>query len=207
MLLVCLLVGLSAALLFLWLRGAVWLFLGTGAVMALVVAASAWLFQSTGIFISPGSPLLLGAMLFTIFTTARYMVEKEAIVPMVPQVGQCAPGDDGVHGRDCRNSRPETGAHIKRTQHYVRAIAQRLRDTGQQLQTLTPNDLSYRRRCMTSARWAYPTTCCSRPGELTDDEFVLMKKHAEYGRDIIQSTAQKIEGDNLYCRRDRGDPP
>lgn len=36
-----------------------------------------------------------------------------------------------------------------------------------------------------------------KPGPLTEAEFELMKKHAEYGRDIIYSTAQKIEGDNF----------
>jgi HD-GYP domain-containing protein (c-di-GMP phosphodiesterase class II) len=32
---------------------------------------------------------------------------------------------------------------------------------------------------------------------LTDEEFELMKKHAEYGKNIIYSTSQKIEGDNF----------
>ncbi|WP_144968196.1 HD domain-containing protein, partial [Pseudomonas sp. DE0010] len=34
---------------------------------------------------------------------------------------------------------PETGAHIKRTQHYVRAIAEELRRAGQAPELLTPD--------------------------------------------------------------------
>ncbi|HQZ08244.1 MAG TPA: CHASE2 domain-containing protein [Burkholderiaceae bacterium] len=199
-LLVCLLVGLSAALLFLWLRGAAWLFLGTGAVMALVVAASAWLFQSTGIFISPGSPLLLGAMLFTIFTTARYMVEKRQSFEWFRKLANARQVTMESMAAIAETRDPETGAHIKRTQHYVRAIAQRLRDTGQQLQTLTPEyiDLLFVSAPLHDiGKVGVPDHILLKPGKLTDDEFVLMKKHAEYGRDIIQSTAQKIEGDNF----------
>ncbi len=36
-----------------------------------------------------------------------------------------------------------------------------------------------------------------KTGKLTSEEFELMKKHAEYGRNIIHSASQKIEGDNF----------
>ena len=36
-----------------------------------------------------------------------------------------------------------------------------------------------------------------KPDRLTAAEFELMKKHAEYGKRIIYSTAQKIEGNNF----------
>ena len=36
-----------------------------------------------------------------------------------------------------------------------------------------------------------------KQGKLTEVEFELMKKHAEYGKNIILSTAKKIEGDNF----------
>ena len=36
-----------------------------------------------------------------------------------------------------------------------------------------------------------------KPGPLTPGEQVIMRQHAEFGRKIIHSTAQQIEGDNF----------
>ena len=36
-----------------------------------------------------------------------------------------------------------------------------------------------------------------KPGKLTVDEMTQMKRHAEFGRKIIFSTAERIEGDNF----------
>jgi len=42
-----------------------------------------------------------------------------------------------------------------------------------------------------------PDNILLKAARLSDDEFEIMKKHAEYGKDIINSTSQKIEGDNF----------
>ncbi len=95
---------------------------------------------------------------------------------------------------------PETGAHIKRTQHYVRAIARRLRDTGHHADLLTE---AYIELLFLSAplhdigKVGVPDHILLKPGPLTEDEWVLMRRHAEFGRTIILSTSRHIEGDNF----------
>ncbi|WP_394000174.1 CHASE2 domain-containing protein [Luteimonas sp. WGS1318] len=95
---------------------------------------------------------------------------------------------------------PETGAHIKRTQHYVRAIATRLRDTGRYADILTDEHIHL---LFLSAplhdigKVGVPDHILLKPGSLTEDEWVIMRRHAEFGRRIILSTSQHIEGDNF----------
>jgi adenylate cyclase len=95
---------------------------------------------------------------------------------------------------------PETGAHIKRTQHYVRAIARQLHRTGQQVQTLTDE---YIQLLFLSAplhdigKVGVPDHILLKPGPLTSDELVIMHAHAEFGRRIISSMAEHIDGDNF----------
>lgn len=95
---------------------------------------------------------------------------------------------------------PETGAHIKRTQHYVRAIARRLRDTGQHAELLTDAyiDLLFLSAPLHDiGKVGVPDHILLKPGPLTADEWVLMRRHAEFGRTIILSTSRHIEGDNF----------
>lgn len=95
---------------------------------------------------------------------------------------------------------PETGAHIKRTQHYVRAIAKRLRETGRYSDTLTKE---YIHLLFLSAplhdigKVGVPDHILLKPGPLTADELKIMRQHAEFGRKIIISSANYIEGDNF----------
>ena len=42
-----------------------------------------------------------------------------------------------------------------------------------------------------------PDNILMKPGKLTDEEFLMMRKHAEYGQKIIHSSAEKIEGNNF----------
>jgi len=95
---------------------------------------------------------------------------------------------------------PETGAHIKRTQHYVRAIAQRLRDTGRYADVLTDAyiDLLFLSAPLHDiGKVGVPDHILLKPGPLTEAEWVLMRRHAEFGRTIILSTSRHIEGDNF----------
>lgn len=97
---------------------------------------------------------------------------------------------------------PETGAHIKRTQHYVRAIARRLRGSGHYVNILTDE---YIHLLFLSAplhdigKVGVPDNILLKPDRLTEQEWVIMRKHPEFGRQIILSTAQQIEGDNFLA--------
>jgi adenylate cyclase len=95
---------------------------------------------------------------------------------------------------------PDTGAHIKRTQHYVRAIAKQLQRTGHHAQTLTKEyiDLLYLSAPLHDiGKVGVPDHILLKPGPLTADELKIMRQHAELGRKIIFSMAKQIDGDNF----------
>ena len=90
---------------------------------------------------------------------------------------------------------PETGNHIRRTQRYVKLLAQKLKEHPRFSHFLTPENIT----------WLYKSAplhdigkvgvadhILLKPGKLTDEEFDEMKKHTTYGRDAIAAAEQNI---------------
>jgi adenylate cyclase len=196
----CIVAGLIVSTLFVYLRTPAYLFLGTGVLAVGVFLASAGLFQFGGVFLSPAAPLWLLAFLFTLFTAARYALEQRKSYVWFRKLANARQVTMESMAAIAETRDPETGAHIKRTQYYVKAIAERLRDSGMYSKTLSQEfiDLLFVSAPLHDiGKVGVPDHILLKPGKLTDEEFVLMKKHAEYGKNIIHSTAQKIEGDNF----------
>ena len=198
--LVCFAAGLVISVLFIRFRAPVDLLLGSVVLVGVVALGSALLFLQAGIFISPGLPLSLAALLFTLFTVTRYAIEKSESYAWYRQLANARQVTMESMAAIAETRDPETGAHIKRTQHYVRAIAERLRVLGKHSAILSDE---YIELLFVSAplhdigKVGVPDIILLKPGKHTAEEFELMKRHAGYGKDIIHSTAQKIEGDNF----------
>ncbi|MBU2551943.1 MAG: HD domain-containing protein, partial [Proteobacteria bacterium] len=95
---------------------------------------------------------------------------------------------------------PETGGHIRRTQNYVRALAVHLKDHPKFTDFLNAAsiDLLYKSAPLHDiGKVGVPDAILLKPGKLTDEEFVEMKKHTLYGRDSIKN-AEKRLGDNSF---------
>lgn len=90
---------------------------------------------------------------------------------------------------------PETGGHIKRTQNYIKIMAEHLRHNAKfaayfDEQTI---DLLYRSAPLHDiGKVGIPDNILLKPGKLTVDEFNEMKKHAAYGHDAIKAAEKKI---------------
>lgn len=95
-----------------------------------------------------------------------------------------------------------TGGHIKRTSRYVEIIADELRKRGYHKETLTKD---YMTNLLKAApmhdigKVSVPDAVLQKPGKLTDEEFAIMKKHAENGGDIIRETFRNL-GDEDFRR-------
>lgn len=92
----------------------------------------------------------------------------------------------------------ETGNHIRRTQNYVRTLAKRLSQSPRftaELSEETINLLFKSAPLHDVGKVAIPDAILLKPGKLTEDEWVIMKKHAEYGRDAL-----------VQAENDVGDP-
>lgn len=82
----------------------------------------------------------------------------------------------------------ETGGHIRRTQHYVRILAERLRDHPRFRHELNDEtiDMMFRSAPLHDVgKVAIPDAILLKQGKLTPAEWEIMKRHPTYGRDAI----------------------
>jgi putative two-component system response regulator len=90
---------------------------------------------------------------------------------------------------------PETGGHIKRTQNYIRLLAESLKKRPQFRAFL--DDESIDLLCKSAplhdiGKVGVSDLILLKPGKLTDQEFDQMKKHTVYGRDALFSAEKKL---------------
>jgi len=101
---------------------------------------------------------------------------------------------------------PETGGHIKRTQNYVKALAVNLKDHQRFRSELDDEviDLLYLSAPLHDlGKVGVRDNVLLKPGPLTDEEFVEMKKHTIYGEEALRITEQKLGEDSFlqYARK------
>ncbi len=97
---------------------------------------------------------------------------------------------------------PETGGHIRRTQNYVRALANQLRKHPKYAPFLddTAVEMLYLSAPLHDiGKVGIADSILLKPGRLTDREFEEMKKHTLLGRDAIK-TAERRLGYNSFLR-------
>jgi len=94
----------------------------------------------------------------------------------------------------------ETGAHVLRTQKYVKVLAEHLKTHPRFKSILTTSmiDLIYKSAPLhDSGKVGIPDAILLKPGRLTEDEFEIMKKHSLIGSEALQS-AQEVLGSNSF---------
>ncbi|MET0208675.1 MAG: CHASE2 domain-containing protein, partial [Burkholderiaceae bacterium] len=168
-----------------------------GAAFGLTLGA--WMIAD--LFISAFAPALLAAVLFSLAFTARFFREQQRAVKWQRQLEHARQVTIESMASVAETRDPETGAHIKRTQHYVRAIAEHLRRTSARHgPVLSANyiDLLFVSAPLHDiGKVGVPDHILLKPGRLTPDEMTIMKQHAEFGRRIILSASTHIHGDNF----------
>jgi putative two-component system response regulator len=97
----------------------------------------------------------------------------------------------------------ETGNHIRRTQSYVRALAQKLQADphfadyfGQH----TPEMLYKSAPLHDIGKVGIPDAVLLKPGKLTPEEFAVMKTHTTLGRDAILAAEKLIGAEDTFLR-------
>jgi len=97
---------------------------------------------------------------------------------------------------------PETGEHIKRTQNYVKALAQYLMKKGFFKKELTERNIEFIYLSVPLhdiGKVGIPDEVLLKPGKLTPEEFELMKKHTIIGHEALRRTGSKIK-DNAFLK-------
>jgi response regulator RpfG family c-di-GMP phosphodiesterase len=96
----------------------------------------------------------------------------------------------------------ETGAHILRTQRYVRVLAEHLSQLPEFSDQLDEDtiELLYKSAPLHDiGKVGIPDNILLKPGKLTDDEFVIMKTHAQLGADALEQAVQSVT-ENAFLR-------
>ena len=96
----------------------------------------------------------------------------------------------------------ETGAHIIRTQEYVKALAEHMSQSEKHAPLLTPEyiELLYKSAPLHDVgKVGVPDNVLLKPGKLTDEEFAIMKKHPEIGAEAL-SIAESQLGSCSFLR-------
>jgi len=99
-----------------------------------------------------------------------------------------------AHLAECRD--PETGNHILRTQGYVRELAQRIRHLPRFSTLLTDHAIELLARSAPLhdiGKVGIPDAILLKPGKLTDDEWRVMRTHAELGSKAIEQAEVDVE--------------
>jgi putative two-component system response regulator len=89
----------------------------------------------------------------------------------------------------------DTGNHIRRTQFYVRILAEKLREHEPFAQQLNDNTIAMLFKSAPLhdiGKVGIPDRILLKPGRLTEAEFEIMKTHAELGRDAIQAAENQL---------------
>jgi len=185
--LLVLLLGMAATLVVRRLGGT-W---GSGAVLAAVVAL--WsgcgaLLSSTGAFVSPFYPTMgLGASLAAM-TVAGLVVERRR----ADRAGAEKEGSQRLMVQTLLSLTgirdAETGRHSRRTQRYARVLAQELARHPLFRDYLTPARVELVASLAPLhdiGKVGVPDAVLNKPGDLTPEERAEMRRHPEYGRDVI----------------------
>jgi putative two-component system response regulator len=98
---------------------------------------------------------------------------------------------------------PDTANHIRRTQHYVAALARELRFHTRYIKQLNDENIALLFKAAPLhdiGKAGVPDSILFKPGKLTDDEFEIMKRHTVYGRDAIAGVERTMGGSNQLLR-------
>ncbi|OEZ96816.1 two-component system response regulator [Duganella sp. HH101] len=97
----------------------------------------------------------------------------------------------------------ETGNHIRRTQHYVRVLAEHLREHPRFRQFLDDDTIKLLFKSAPLhdiGKIGIPDRILLKPGRFTPEEFEIMKTHTTLGRDAIAHAEQQLGMDVDFLR-------
>jgi putative two-component system response regulator len=95
----------------------------------------------------------------------------------------------------------DTGHHVKRTQEYVRTLAQHFFEQGRHRDVLTPESIAHIARSAPLhdiGKVAIPDHILLKPGRHTPEESVIMRGHAMAGWEMLRRAAGRLGEDHDF---------
>jgi putative two-component system response regulator len=100
----------------------------------------------------------------------------------------------------------ETGDHIRRTQHYVKALARKMSEHAALAEALTPDTIGllYKSSPLHDiGKVGIPDRILLKPGKLTEEEFEIMKTHTTLGRNSILAAERLLDSPTTFLHAAR----
>jgi len=97
----------------------------------------------------------------------------------------------------------ETGNHIRRTQYYIKELAEHLVKKGKYRDVLTPENINLLFKSAPLhdiGKIGIPDRILLKPGKLTPEEFEIMKEHTTIGRDALVAAESLLDVDSSFLR-------
>ena len=169
--------------------------LGSGISIAALWYLAVWVLSTTGVFVSPLMPTIGVIAALATMTLVKFTVER---------------GRADTAWRDKTNAQrlmvqtllsltetrdAETGRHSRRTQQYVRLLAEQLAANPEFHDYLTPERIdlvSSLAPLHDIGKVGVPDHILNKPGALTPDELAAMHKHPEYGYEVILKAEGRV---------------
>ena len=168
---------------------------GTGAGVAALWWGEAWLLSNRGVFVSPLGPTIgvLGSL--AVMTLAKFMVERGRANTASRETvtSQRLMVQTLLSLTEVRDA--ETGRHSRRTQQYARLLAEQLSTQPDFRAHLTAERidlLSSLAPLHDIGKVGIPDHVLNKPGPLTADELVEMRRHPELGREVILKAEARV---------------
>ena len=164
--------------------------------------ASGWLFATRQLFVPPLVPAATLALVFTLLTSLRFLQTEREVRERTRKLALTQDAIIQSLAALAETRHHETGGHIQRTRHYMRALALRLRDRPRFRGYLDDStiDLLYRLAPLHDiGKVGVPDQILLKPAPLTLTEYEVMKRHTLYGSETIRM-ARNFLGEDTFLQ-------
>jgi CHASE2 domain-containing sensor protein len=162
--------------------------------------ASWWLFATNQLFVPPVVPVAALALIFTLLTSLRFFQTEREVRERTRKLALTQDAIIQSLAALAETRHHETGGHIQRTRHYMRALALRLRERPRFRDYLDDStiDLLYRLAPLHDiGKVGVPDQILLKPAPLTVKEYEVMKRHTLYGSETIRM-ARNFLGEDTF---------
>jgi putative two-component system response regulator len=147
-------------------------------------------------------PLLILLCNFSLITLIKFWREERRVRERTRELAMAQEATIESMSSLTETRDPATGSHIRRTQNYIRLLAEHLKHQPRFSPFLDDEIIDL--LCKSAplhdiGKVGVSDRILLKPGKLTNEEFKEMKQHTAYGRDTILAAERKL-GNTSYLR-------
>ncbi|MCL1927117.1 MAG: CHASE2 domain-containing protein [Syntrophorhabdaceae bacterium] len=161
-----------------------------------------WLLAHQNVYFSPLLPISTLGLIFTTVTSLRYMETERDMRERTRKLSLTQDAIIQSLAALAETRHHETGGHIQRTRHYIRALAVQLKDHPRFRHFLNNStiDLLFRLAPLHDiGKVGVTDQVLLKPTRLSEDEYEDMKKHTDYGTETIR-LAKNFLGEDSFLQ-------